>query len=223
MAKPKTPISEAFHARYIINAVTGCWMWIGDRDKDGYGQWQIAKIPRRIRLKAHRIAWELFNGQIPDRMEVCHHCDNPPCVNPDHLFLGPHSANMLDRNRKGRHAHGERQGSSRLLDADIIAIRQSTDTLVALSTRYKVSFQTISDIKNRKLWKHIEGERVDAFGGNRGRKGSRHGMAILDEAKVIEIRLLHSSKMSVAAIARQFGVSDGVIRHIIKRRTWTHI
>jgi HNH endonuclease len=76
-----------------------CWEWSGARDRYGYG-----KLRRdTVYWKAHRLAWTLEHGPIPDGMYVCHHCDNPPCVNPAHLFLGTSRDNQLDRVAKGRH------------------------------------------------------------------------------------------------------------------------
>lgn len=72
----------------------GCWEWKGAKTKAGYG-WFSAKI-------ASRISWEIYRGKIPKDMLVCHKCDNPPCVNPDHLFLGTHKDNTLDMIKKGR-------------------------------------------------------------------------------------------------------------------------
>ena len=77
---------------------SGCWEWTGSKFKSGYGQ---VRIKRKL-ARAHRIAWELVNGPIPKGMCVLHRCDNPPCVNPDHLFLGTQSENMQDMVEKDR-------------------------------------------------------------------------------------------------------------------------
>lgn len=74
-----------------------CWPWIGYRDKWGYGG-----FTRFRKLLAHRVAWTIANGPIPDDMLVLHHCDNPPCCNPGHLFVGTHQDNMDDMAKKGR-------------------------------------------------------------------------------------------------------------------------
>jgi len=83
-----------------IRSEDECWVWLGSSSGGGYGQSQD-KIK-----KAHRQSWVYTNGDIPDGMDVCHECDNPPCCNPNHLFLGTHQDNMVDRTRKGRSRNG---------------------------------------------------------------------------------------------------------------------
>lgn len=76
----------------------GCWLWSGSRNDKGYGHIHVFNKT----IQAHRASWEIANGQIPDGMYICHRCDNPPCVNPEHLFLGSPSDNTRDAVRKGR-------------------------------------------------------------------------------------------------------------------------
>ena len=88
-------------ARTQVTAST-CWEWMGARTTAQYGE-----ISRNYEIHlTHRISWKLFNGPIPDGMHILHHCDNPPCWNPEHLFLGDNQANTDDKIAKGRMRHG---------------------------------------------------------------------------------------------------------------------
>src|SRR5678816_1649164 len=112
------PLLDRFEEKYCPEPNTGCWLWTGSTNPSGYGQlfrsWRKGSRP----ALAHRIAWELFNGPIPDSIFVCHRCDTPSCVNPKHLFLGTCSDNMQDCSKKGRlripALRGEAQPTSKL-------------------------------------------------------------------------------------------------------------
>jgi hypothetical protein len=89
-----------------------------------------------VQYRAHRIAWEITNGTIPDNLFVCHKCDTPPCVNPSHLFLGTHADNMQDRSNKNRMnaAYGERNGQAKLTSYDVELIRYQRKDGVSVKT-----------------------------------------------------------------------------------------
>ena len=150
-------IEERFWSKVDKQASEDCWEWTGAHNELGYG---TMRVSRRV-MKAHRISWMLSNGEIPDKLHVCHSCDNRGCVRPDHLFLGTHTDNMQDRGSKGRTIRpdnrGERHANSRLTGEQVDEIRSLHDSGVSqsdLSDRYGVSHQTISKVVNRKLWAH---------------------------------------------------------------------
>ena len=97
---PKTRILESVEK----DETTGCWNWTLRKDHGGYGRLKVQMGARDLfRLEgAHRYSYQIFKGNIPSGLEVCHSCDNPSCVNPDHLWLGTHQQNMLDMHAKGR-------------------------------------------------------------------------------------------------------------------------
>lgn len=95
--RPSRPVAERFWS--YVQRGDECWTWIGARDANGYGR---LSLPGRGTIGAHRVSWELHRGEIPDGLCVLHRCDNPPCVWPEHLFLGTHADNVADRIAKGR-------------------------------------------------------------------------------------------------------------------------
>lgn len=128
----------------------GCWLWTGTINKDGYGQINIRAWKRNI--LAHRLAFLICKRvDVPDHLLVCHHCDNNWCVNPDHLFLGTHLDNMLDKCVKGRH-----RGNHKLTEKEVLEIRQSKLGLVKLAEIYEVSKSAIGYIKQGITWKDVK-------------------------------------------------------------------
>ena len=96
---------QRFWTKVNKSSPDGCWEWQGGRARHGYGKFSLT---HRITITAHRYSYELSRGPIPDGLCVCHRCDNPPCCNPDHLFLGTVAENNADRDKKGHVARGER-------------------------------------------------------------------------------------------------------------------
>lgn len=135
--------------------IDGCWEWGASKNKCGYG---TVTNESGGSMLAHRAMWEVVNGKIPDGMEVCHECDNPACINHDHLFLGTHQENMTDCKNKGRAVGhpGEKNRRAKLTEADVIAIRASKMNKADLARKYSVSHSLIRFIKNRTAWKHVQ-------------------------------------------------------------------
>lgn len=104
--------TPTFEQRFWSKArkTDGCWVWLAGKDKDGYGNFSVGQRATARPVRAHRVAWELTHGSIPDGLFVLHECDNPPCVRPDHLFLGTNQNNMDDMVAKGRGSIGIRNG-----------------------------------------------------------------------------------------------------------------
>lgn len=92
------PIAERFWEKVRKGDAGDCWEWTANRHQFGYGMFAVRNVP----TTAMRVAWELTYGPIPSGLHVCHHCDNPPCCNPAHLFLGTAKDNLGDAARKGR-------------------------------------------------------------------------------------------------------------------------
>jgi len=138
---------------------TGCFQITSHRPmKDGY----VALRIQGMRIKAHRHIWEECFGPIPDGMGVCHHCDNPLCINPGHLFLGTHADNLRDMAEKGRSASGERHGRVKLTSAQVREARRryapgdAVNGGMALAREFGVHQSTISLLLARKNWRREE-------------------------------------------------------------------
>lgn len=137
----------------------GCVFWTGDANRRGYGVMVFKTGDKRARKLAHRVSYESHFGPIPEGMFVCHHCDNPGCIAPDHLFLGTDADNSDDKCRKGRQNRGERHGAAKLTEASIEEIRslygRGGITQAELSARFNVDCSTISLAVRGKTWSHL--------------------------------------------------------------------
>lgn len=130
-----------------------CWPWLAGR-ACGYGVVQVAGKQQ----KTHRLAFEKHHGPIPAGMFVCHSCDNPPCVNPAHLFLGSPKDNIEDMMQKGRQARGHRTNTAKLRAEQVLEIRrryEGGELQQVLADEFGISNQLVSAIVLRQVWKHV--------------------------------------------------------------------
>lgn len=150
-----TSEQDGLVSRCIPEPNSGCWLWLGAVNKSGYGYlWTW----RGHRSYAHRASYEAFLGEIPEGAHICHKCDNPACINPDHLFLGNPRANAEDRVRKGRQPRGTGIGTSVLSDPQVLEIRRrwaDGETQASIAASFGVSSGTVLYIVHRHTWRHI--------------------------------------------------------------------
>ena len=139
-----------------------CWLWTGkSKSQKGYGQIQEGGKGSKHR-SVHRLSYEFHFGEIPKGLVIMHKCDNPSCVNPDHLEAGTQSKNIKDAFLRGRkkatppHKFGESHGATKLKNADVYEIRNSQEISAILSAKYGVSKSAIQRIKSRVTWGHLE-------------------------------------------------------------------
>lgn len=210
----RSTATELFEKNVVRNEV-GCWGWTGSKSDSGYGL--IGVRPRPIR--AHRFSYEQAVGPIPEGAVICHHCDNPPCSRPDHLFASDQRGNSMDAAMKGRLGR-------KLTPHDVAWARNEFRT--TMKTQAEIGEQL--GVKNSSVWAAISGKTfawVDAptASGRRHRKdliGSRNPSSKLSVDDVREVRRLAASGVSGAEIARRYSVTKGAIYHILRGRAWAH-
>lgn len=179
MTTRRTPISHRFLSRINRSHASGCWLWRGALDARGYGRIGLggstANRTGANTAQTHRLAYEMWVGPIPDGLLVCHRCDVPACVRPNHLFVGTHADNSHDAVRKGRMrrgdrhwgrlhperlARGERNPRAKLTDNDVRAIVAKAHDGIPrplLRQQFGVSKTTIDTILRGEVWAHVTG------------------------------------------------------------------
>lgn len=152
-------VTKHFWSKVNVESEDECWEWLGTLNGHGYGRFRFMGKDDR----SHRVSWMLTYGEIPDKLFVLHKCDNPKCVNPNHLFLGTQLENMQDMTRKGRGKPfvgiGEKNPRAKLKKEDVLEIRNlygtGKHTCGSLAKIYKVSNVQINWIVNKKSWKYL--------------------------------------------------------------------
>lgn len=159
-------VEDRFMAK--VHKTENCWEWTGVKTPEGYGVLSIGGRGRSRNVVASRLSFQLFKGEIPAGLNVCHKCDNRGCVNPEHLFVGTQLDNIRDMIRKGRSNYtgalnprkGEAHGMSKLTEADVREIRSTYKRYVVtrpmLAKKFGVSRDIIGSVLCWEIWKHVK-------------------------------------------------------------------
>jgi hypothetical protein len=204
-----------------------CWEWTACRWGIGYGCFALTIPPQRKKsIMAHRFAWEFYNGPIPSNLNVLHKCDNPPCCNPEHLFLGTASDNMCDRDSKNRNAHGSTHGNSKLSEKILENIINDTlsgkiTSMSQITNTHNVSRVTIRKILSGYGWNHV----ISKYSKSDMEKILEilNDNTSLSPVEVIDIKNRIKNGESNSSIARSYNVYASTISSIKTGKTWKHI
>ena len=212
---------ERFWGYVNYNGPNGCWMWDGPMGTYGYG---VIGANNKL-LMAHRISETIARGD-PGPLYVCHRCDNPRCVNPDHLFAGTQDDNMKDMVCKGRSCRGEKSGHAKLTADKVRKARElvvsGEQTQQAIAREYGVIEATLNQAIHGRSWSHVtEGADAIAVKAGRLQSGERNTQSKLTSVQVIEIRRIAANgEETQLEIAKRFGVVNSTISRIVTGKSW---
>lgn len=203
---------KTFQIKYSVNSISGCWEW-NKVNKQGYGRFYFSGTS----IFAHRFSYLLYKGNIPENYVVRHLCNNPKCVNPNHLAIGTTADNMLDKVLSGRQAKGNEHGMSVLTEAQVKEIYQSSLSNYDLADQYNTTPQMISFIRSGKNWKHITKNLPNGRILNRGE--------FTKDSKLTEVQAIEILKSSEPhhILANRYGVHTNTIQNLRDGKTWKHL
>ena len=166
-----------FNSSFKIDPSSNCWLWTKRQTPTGYGRFGISRDARRMSVRAHRLAYAMSKGSFQNEMNICHTCDTPLCVNPQHLFCGTQHDNIQDMIQKGRKftgpfakgrkftrpftysrtMSGEKNPRAMLNEQSVKIIAFSNEPIAVLAKRYGVSLTTIGHVRGGRSWGHVTG------------------------------------------------------------------
>ncbi len=219
-------ISETYRQNFYSNVqkTDSCWIYTKSIEGCGYGRMCI----NGKTIGAHRVSYLIHNGSIPEKMFVCHKCDNPSCVNPEHLFLGTPKDNTEDMMKKERGSlrRGRYHPCSKLQEKDIRDIFDLSETLSQrqIAKRFNVTQGLIASILTHKSWKSVSAslKSMSGMGEGSSQKGSKASRAKLSEDQALYIFKMKGLK-SRYELAAEFDVAEVTIRKIWGKQTWRHV
>lgn len=212
---------DKFKSKFEEGNTKDCWNWGFGVTAGGYGQMAF----ERKKYAAHRLSWSHYNNQeIPKGCVIMHKCDNPKCVNPNHLLLGTQKDNVKDMMNKGRfkdyNKSGENNPSSVVREKDVCEIYEANGTHQDIADRFGYPHNAVSKIRNDQTWKSLTVDLTKGLRGRTGAKGELNGKCGITKDMVIEI---FQREGATKDLARFFLCSKNTVYAIKSGNTWSHV